>query len=115
MDVTWRMCVVLGLVATVTRSYEYDPNYLIPPHCKPCDAMACPILFYCAGTKVKDHCGCCERCSSDLFQPHAPPRTVPGAPNDGTGTETGNPLYFLLSLLLFLSNEPHRLTSNFNP
>lgn len=88
MDVTWRMCVVVGLVATVTRSYEYDPNYLIPPHCKPCDAMACPILFYCAGTKVKDHCGCCERCSSDLFQPHAPPRTVPGAPNDGTGTET---------------------------
>lgn len=54
-------------------SFEYDPDYLVPSECTPCDAKSCPQLTYCAGVVVKDHCGCCNRCSSDLFQPHVRP------------------------------------------
>ncbi|KAL4237404.1 Sesquiterpene synthase Agr1 [Mactra antiquata] len=53
-------------------SYVYDSDYLVPPKCQPCEARLCPQLTFCAGKEVKDHCGCCPRCSSDLFQPHAP-------------------------------------------
>lgn len=51
--------------------YVYDPDYLVPPKCPPCDAKSCPQLTFCAGKEVKDHCGCCSRCTSGLFQPHA--------------------------------------------
>lgn len=54
----------------VSGVYVYDPDYLVPPKCQPCDAKSCPQLTFCAGKVVKDHCGCCPRCSSDLFQPH---------------------------------------------
>lgn len=79
MDVTWRTIFSLGLLVVFARAYEYEnePVYPIPSDCKPCDTVKCPILVYCAGIKMKDRCGCCERCSSALFQPHASPRQLP--------------------------------------
>ncbi|XP_071080475.1 insulin-like growth factor-binding protein-related protein 1 [Haliotis cracherodii] len=37
--------------------------------CGKCDESRCPILHYCVGDVVKDHCGCCAVCSSDVYQP----------------------------------------------
>lgn len=62
---------VMLTCAATAGSYDYDSDYLVPNQCTPCDAKSCPQLTYCAGVVVKDHCGCCNRCSSDLFQPHA--------------------------------------------
>lgn len=67
------VCVLLcglGCSTTSAGSYEYNPEYLLPSVCPECEAKSCPQLTYCAGVVVKDHCGCCNRCSSDLFQPH---------------------------------------------
>lgn len=66
------VCVVLCVLGSAASagSYEYDPEYLLPSVCPECEAKSCPQLTYCAGVVVKDHCGCCNRCSSDLFQPH---------------------------------------------
>ena len=105
MDVTWRTIVAIGLISVLVTSYEYeyDSNYEIPADCRSCDKVKCPILVYCAGIKMRDRCGCCEWCSSDLFQPHAAPRAFPVS---GTSlqaqpqVEPGNVLKTFISLLL---------------
>lgn len=56
---------------SIVFGYVYDSDYLVPPKCQPCEARLCPQLTFCAGKEVTDNCGCCSRCSSDLFQPHA--------------------------------------------
>lgn len=70
MKISLLVVLLSWLKAVLVSSYVYDPDYLVPPKCKPCDAKSCPQLTFCAGKVVKDHCGCCPRCSSDLFQPH---------------------------------------------
>ncbi|XP_064601765.1 agrin-like [Liolophura sinensis] len=37
--------------------------------CGECDEEACPTLQYCVAMVVKDHCGCCNVCSTDVYQP----------------------------------------------
>ncbi|XP_045214703.2 follistatin-like [Mercenaria mercenaria] len=82
-----RLAILYCLKAVLVSGYEFDADYLIPPKCQPCDAKSCPQLTFCAGKRVKDNCGCCPRCSSDLFQPHPrDPQPPPGAqlPSDAT-------------------------------
>ncbi|XP_052766189.1 follistatin-like [Mya arenaria] len=75
------LLLLLAVVGYLTNgaagNYEYDPDYLVPSKCRACDVKSCPQLTFCAGKMVKDHCGCCQRCSSALFQPHVPYRPDP--------------------------------------
>ncbi|OWF50420.1 follistatin-related protein 3-like [Mizuhopecten yessoensis] len=32
-----------------------------------CDISKCPVVQYCTGQVVKDACGCCPKCSSDMW------------------------------------------------
>ncbi|GAB1610648.1 hypothetical protein Ahia01_001351100 [Argonauta hians] len=41
----------------------------------------CPQLQFCTGEVVKDHCGCCQICSSDLYQPHVRLTPLPNKNN----------------------------------
>lgn len=41
----------------------------------------CPQLQFCTGEVVKDHCGCCQMCSSDLYQPHVRLTPLPNKNN----------------------------------
>lgn len=113
MDVTWRTIFSFGLLAVFAGAYEYEnePVYPIPSDCKPCDTVKCPILVYCAGIKMKDRCGCCERCSSALFQPHASPRQLPvGETKVETNVEeTGIDRRFCF---VFVGNAKHLVTTS---
>lgn len=58
----------VGVAYPLVQGFGYDEDFLVPPSCPPCEAKSCPELKYCAGTVLKDNCGCCSRCSSKLFQ-----------------------------------------------
>ncbi|KAH3854833.1 uncharacterized protein LOC127874502 [Dreissena polymorpha] len=60
----------LGCSCVSAGDYHFDIDYLVPPKCRACDVKSCPLLTFCTGIVVKDQCGCCQRCSSDLFQSH---------------------------------------------
>ncbi|XP_052269317.1 uncharacterized protein LOC127870825 isoform X2 [Dreissena polymorpha] len=67
----------LGCSGLSAGGYQFDDDYLVPPKCRACDVKSCPLLTFCAGVVLKDQCGCCQRCSSDLFQPHVQPYKSP--------------------------------------
>ncbi|KAH3854832.1 SPARC-like [Dreissena polymorpha] len=85
----------LGRSGVSAADYPFDADYLVPPKCRACDVKSCPLLTFCAGVVVKDQCGCCPRCSSDLFQPHVEPHKPPPAerptasPPEPTFTSSG--------------------------
>jgi len=88
-------CLVLCVIGTAIGAggYEYDTDYLMPSQCPPCDAKSCPQLTYCVGVVVKDHCGCCNRCSSELFQTQTNDKAIhtePASLPSDKITETGN-------------------------
>ena len=79
MRFSWLLVSLYCLKTLLVSGYVYDADYLIPRECDLCLASTCPQLTYCIGEVVKDHCGCCQICSSDLF-PKKSAKQLPETP-----------------------------------
>lgn len=65
----------LGVSAAFTSRFLSDEAENVAEtrearQCGECDEEACPKLQYCVAMVVKDHCGCCNVCSTDVYQPN---------------------------------------------
>ncbi|XP_052831865.1 agrin [Octopus bimaculoides] len=68
------LLLLLGCIQTT------DAGQLLSRGCE-LKCKNCPQLQFCTGEVVKDHCGCCQVCSSDLYQPHVRLTPLPNKNN----------------------------------
>lgn len=85
MRFSWLLVTLFYVKTRLVAGYVYDADYLIPRECDLCLASTCPQLTYCVGEVVKDHCGCCQICSSDLF-PKQPKKHLSETPVEEPAT-----------------------------